>query len=127
MSKYEKMIALNRENSQRKVESAKDAIWNMLEEGDKISIPKLMEKTGLSRGFFYKNPEVRRELDKAREQQAGMPDLRRGVMDLALNKEILLLQERVMDLEQKIERLKKENRQLQKALDRKNMNLLQNL
>lgn len=109
------------------MESAKDAIWNMLEEGDKISIPKLMEKTGLSRGFFYKNLEVRRELDKAREQQAGMPDLRRGVMDLALNKEILLLQERVMDLEQKIERLKKENRQLQKALDRKNMNLLQNL
>lgn len=29
------------------------------EQGADFSVPRLMKMTGLSRGFFYKNPEVR--------------------------------------------------------------------
>ena len=71
MNKYDKMIELNREKSDEKIAAAKLAIRKMLEEGDRITIPQLMKMTGLSRGFFYKNPIVRAEINQALEQQAG--------------------------------------------------------
>ena len=58
MSKYDRMIALNRKSSEEKVDKAVKAIHKMLEDGEKVTIPKLMNRTGLSRGFFYKNPTV---------------------------------------------------------------------
>lgn len=127
MQKYEKMVMLNRESSNKKIDLAKNTIWKMLEEGEKITIPKLIEKTGLSRGFFYKNPEVRTELDKAQEEQAGMPDLRRGIFNMAMSAEIELLHKEITSLKKKNEELEKENRRLQRALDRKALNIIQQL
>lgn len=54
MSKYDKMIELNREKSDEKIAAAKLAIRKMLEEGDRISIPQLMKMTGLSEGSFIR-------------------------------------------------------------------------
>lgn len=42
------------------------------EEEEKVTIPKLMKKTGLPRGFFYKNPVAQKEMDRALDLQAGM-------------------------------------------------------
>lgn len=69
MSKYDKMIETNRERSVEKVAAVKAAIRKMAEDGERISVPRLMKMTGLSRGFFYKNPEVRSEIDRAMEQR----------------------------------------------------------
>ncbi len=55
MSKYDKMVALNAERSKEKMEMAKKTIWDMVDKEEKVTIPKLMQKTRLSRGFFYKN------------------------------------------------------------------------
>ena len=54
-----------------KLNRTRAAIREMLEEQKKITIPVLMKKTGLSRGFFYKNPVIRKELDQALEKQTG--------------------------------------------------------
>lgn len=70
MNKYEKMLALNRKASDEKIERARKAILQLMDEREPVTVLKLMEKTGLSRGFFYKNPMVRKELDRAFEQQA---------------------------------------------------------
>ncbi|HIT34694.1 MAG TPA: hypothetical protein IAC31_08755 [Candidatus Faecousia intestinigallinarum] len=121
MQKYEKMIALNKQASEQKIKLAKDTIWSMLDESEKITVPKLMAKTGLSRGFFYKNPEVRQELDRALEQQIGMPDPRRGILDMAMDSEILSMREQIHSLQMEIEELKKENQSLKKKLDRKKL------
>ena len=43
-----------------------------------------MKKTGLSRGFFYKNPTVRDTLNQAVEQQAGMIDPRREILNMEM-------------------------------------------
>jgi len=72
MNKYDKMLELNKRKSEEKVERAILAIRTMVLEKEKVSVPALMQKTGLSRGFFYKNPIVRSEIDAAMEQQAGM-------------------------------------------------------
>lgn len=127
MSKYEKMVACNRKSSADKIELAKKTIFEMLDEGEKITIPKLIAKTGLSRGFFYKNPTVRSVLDKALEQQVGMTDPRKNILDMAMNNEIVALHEKIRTLQKENSRLTAENEKLQRALNKKNMSLLRSL
>ena len=98
MNKYDRMIALNKQASEEKIEKARREIVRMVDDGEKISVQKLMQRTGLSRGFFYKNPAVRKEIDRALEQQAGMVDPRREVMDMAMNSELAMLHKQVEEL-----------------------------
>lgn len=127
MSKYDKMIALNKRTSDEKIERAVKEIYRMMDEGEKVTIPKLMKKTGLSRGFFYKNPIVRKEIDRALEQQTGMPDPRRNILNMAMDSEIELLRKQKEALAAEVERLKKENEMLKKSLAKKNIGLLKKL
>ena len=127
MSKYDRMIALNRQASDEKIERAKREIHRMVKEWEKVTIPKLMEKTGLSRGFFYKNPIVRKEVGLAQEQQTGLPDPRRNILDMAMNSELKLLQQKKEALEAENERPKKENEALKKSLAKKNVSMLKKL
>ena len=127
MSKYDKMIELNRERSVEKVAAAKAAIQKMKENGERISVPRLMKMTGLSRGFFYKNSEVRSEIDRAMEQQAGTADPRRSILDKAMDGRIELLQQQVAKLKQENEQLQKENQKLKKALSKQDKNIIRNL
>ena len=54
MNKYDKMIEENQKKSKEKIELAQRTIQDMISNKERISVPKLMKKTGLSRGFFYK-------------------------------------------------------------------------
>lgn len=127
MSKYEKMVACNKKSSLEKIDLAKKAIFEMLDDGDKITVPKLMAKTGLSRGFFYKNTVVRGVLNKALEQQVGMTDPRKSILDMAMGNEIESLHEKIRSLQEENRRLIEENEKLQKALKKKNASLLRSL
>ncbi len=124
MNKYDRMLAVNKQASEAKIEKARREIVRMVDDGEKVSIQKLMQRTGLSRGFFYKNPQVRKEIDRALEQQTGLADPRREVLDMAMNHELAMSQ-------QEMERLRKENEQLRqelevakKALVKKNVGVL---
>lgn len=126
MSKYDKMIEVNKERSDAKIESAKLAIRKLLEDGERISIPRLMKMTGLSRGFFYRNPTVRREIGMAIQQQAGTINPRRSILDKAMDSRIEFLQQ-LAKLKQENDTLKKGNQKLQKALNKRNLNVLKSL
>lgn len=127
MSKYDKMVALNAERSREKMEKAKKTIWEMVDQEDKVTIPKLMKKTGLSRGFFYKNHTIRGELDRAMECQVGMIDPRRSIINHAMDQQIQRLEKQIADQKRKIESLEKENARLKRAIDQKSVNFLKNL
>lgn len=127
MNKYDNMLAINREGSKEKITSAKIAIRELMEDGERVSVPKLMKLTGLSRGFFYKNAEVRRELDDAIQQQAGTINPRRKILDQAMDSRIEQLQNQLAQLQRENAELKKENAKLHKALSRKNLNLIKSL
>ena len=99
----------------------------MLDRNEKISIPRLIEKTGLSRGFFYKNPIIRNLLDEAAEKQIGLADPRKKVLNMVMDAEIITLRRKIRTLEQENQSLTEEVQKLRKALDRKNMNLLRSL
>lgn len=127
MSKYDKMVALNAERSKEKIEMAKKTIWDMVEKEEKVTIPKLMQKTGLSRGFFYKNHTIRGELDRALECQVGMVDPRRSIINHAMDQQIQRLQKTIAEQKQKIESLERENARLKRAIDQRSVNFLKNL
>jgi len=121
------MIVLNKQASEEKIEKARREIVRMVDDGEKVSIQKLMQRTGLSRGFFYKNPAVRKEIDRALEQQAGMVDPRREVMDMAMNNELAMLHKQVEELKAENERLRQELAATKKSLVKKNIGVLKKM
>ena len=117
MSKYDNMIERNRKVSEEKISRAKSAIREMIEDEEKVTIPKLMKKTGLSRGFFYKNATVRKEIDRALDLQAGMVDSKRKILDLAMENRIELLEKTIKELKKENMELKQQNEKQQKLLN----------
>ena len=124
MNKYDNMIEKNRKVSEEKIARAKSAIREMIEEEEKVTIPKLMKKTGLSRGFFYKNPVVRKEMDRALDLQAGMVDSKRRVLDMVMENRIEMLEQTITKLKKENAELKQQNEKQQKLLNKKNLSIL---
>ena len=127
MNKYDRMIEENQKKSKEKIDAAQQAIHEMLANKERISVPKLMKKTGLSRGFFYKNPTIRDAMNQAVEQQAGMIDPRREILNMAMEKQIELLNQKIAVLSRENGELKRKNERLQKALRKQDLNFIKNL
>ena len=127
MNKYDKMIEENQRKSKEKICLAQQTIHDMVANKERITVPKLMKKTGLSRGFFYKNPTIRDLMNQAIEEQAGMIDPRREILNMAMEKQIELLNQKVAALTRENGELKKKNEKQQKALKKHDLNFIKNL
>ena len=127
MNKYDKMIEENQRKSKEKICLAQQTIHDMVTNKERITVPKMMKKTGLSRGFFYKNPTVRDLMNQAVEEQAGMIDPRREILNMAMEKQIDLLNQKIAALTRENSELKKKNEKLQKALKKQDLNFIKNL
>ena len=127
MNKYDTMIACNKKTSEEKINRAVTEIRQMLAEEEKVTVPKLVKRTGLSRGFFYKNETVRKERDRALERQMGMITPKRYIGDIVMKNRINLLEQQIRELKREKEQVEQENERLRKALNKKDLNLLKNL
>lgn len=129
MEKFEKMVKQNQAESKEKIASAIAAIIEMEQAGERVQICELTKRTGLSRGFFYKNTAVRKELDRALELQRGMTftNPRKAVLDVAMEKQIALLTKQVEKQTKQIAELEAENKRLKKALNRKELAFIKQL
>ena len=127
MNKYDKMIEENQRKSKGKICLAQQTIHDMVANKERITVPKLMKKTGLSRGFFYKNPTIRDLMNQAIEEQAGMIDPRREILNMAMEKQIELLNQKIAALTRENSELKKKNEKLQKALKKQDLSFIKNL
>ena len=127
MNKYDKMLELNKRKKRRESGTCNPGNPDNGIGKRKVSVPALMQKTGLSRGFFYKNPIVRSEIDAAMEQQAGMVDPRRNIISQAMETEMYLLQQQIQKLKSENENLKKRIKKLKKALSKRELNLIKQL
>lgn len=99
MNKYDTMVTVNRQRSEEKIARARKAIRDLQMEQERITVPKLMKMTGLSRGFFYKNPIIRKEMDDAVQNQGGLIDPRRAIIDRAMEGRLELLEQQVRELQ----------------------------
>ena len=127
MNKYDTMIACNKKTSEEKINRAVTEIRQMLAEEEKVTVPKLVKRTGLSRGFFYKNETVRKEMDRALERQMGMINQKRYIGDIVMKNRINLLEQQIRELKREKEQVEQENERLRKALNKKDLNVLKNL
>ena len=66
-------------------------------------------------------------MDRALEQQVGLIDSKRYIGDIVMKNRIELLEQQVRELKREKEKAEKENIRLQKALNKKDLNLLKNL
>lgn len=133
--KYDKMIEITQAESQRKMEVAKKAISGMLDNMERITVAELVKRMGLSRGFFYKNQMVRRELDDAIHRQEAIfknqypvimdKELENTMVDLKL--ELLRAKTQNEELAKSNEQLRQQVEKLQKQLGRKEISLLKRL
>ncbi len=128
MRNIEKMLAVNKARSERKLSIAKQEIEKMLSRNVEVTVAELTKRTGLSRGFFYNNEEARNELSKARGLQLGKPLVRaKQVLQTALERKIMLLQKENEKLRKENEELKQECTKLRKALQKANLKFIKSL
>lgn len=129
MKKYDHMVELNRQSSKEKVLRAVAAIKYMEREVEKITVTELVQRTELSRAFFYKNEEVRTILDAAMKSQQGMRFVspRKVILDVAMDQELSLKDKKIKVLEEKVKNLSTQNEKLQKAVNRKELAFIKSL
>lgn len=129
MTKYDRMVATNRATSDAKIAKAKEEIAKMVSENVQVTVGELVKRTGLSRGFFYKNEEVNRALENARDLQDGkaLTKPQKVILDKAMDKQLQILQQQIEKLKSENSSLSKKNQDLQKALNKKDLNFIKNL
>ena len=129
MTKYDRMVATNKATSTAKIAKAKEEISKMVSENIQVTVGELVKRTGLSRGFFYKNEEVSRALENARDLQDGKALTRpqKVILDKAMDKQLQVLQQQIEKLKSENSSLSKKNQDLQKALNKKDLNFIKNL
>lgn len=120
MSKYDKMNETNRQESEKKVQLAIAEIRRTASEWNAISVSDFSGNTGLSKGFFYKNEQVKNILDEEKEKQdqGTLARIKREVRDNSLEKQVELYQREIKRLLDENENLKKENQKLLRALNK---------
>lgn len=128
--KYDKMIAVNKAESEQKIKKAIRAIDDMGARGLPISVTELVRWTGLSRGFFYKNPLIREELDNAIKNQGACYNPRQVIIDKAMNNTLMILKSEIRKVKAQNEELQLKNEELceqNKCLNKKVENLKKQL
>ena len=131
--KYDKMVECSLERSKQKVETAKREIQEMLESKEKITVAALIQKTGFSKGFFYRNEEMRRVVNEAMHQQSVTYNPKQIIIDMAMERTLVNAKTTIQELKLKIKKLEKENAEMQKKipstmdrlLEKKNLELLE--
>lgn len=120
MAKYDKMNEVNRQESRRKIQLAVEEIRRTASEGKSLSVAGLSQNTGLSRGFFYKNEEVKSVLNEEREKadQGKMAQIKKEVREKSLEKQVEIYQNELKRLLEENERLKKENLKMANKLEK---------
>ena len=129
MKNYEKMVKTNRIVSKEKTAQAIGMITEMLQQDEKIAIVDLVERTGLSRGFFYKNETVRKELENALDLQRGrtFQNPRKAILDKAMGKQIVILEKKNEKLKRRVDDLENENIRLKKLVQKKELAFIKKL
>ena len=121
--KYDKIVAITKEKSRQKAQVAKKEIQTMLENGERITVEELRERTGFTRSFFYRNPEVRKVLDNARSKQQMPCNSMQVIRAIEAEDEIINLKIQITKLKMEYEKLKS----LEQGLIEENEKLKQEL
>ena len=109
--KYDKILAINREQGKQNAEIIKNEIQKMLERKERVTVAALGRYTGFSNSFFYKNKEVKNAVKAAQLQQGECYNPKKAIFDM-------VLEEKITKLKIANTKLKKQNKELLDAYER---------
>ena len=103
--KYDKVVAMIRQQGNQNAEIVKNEIQKMLERKERVTVAALVRYTGFSNSFFYKNKQVKNAVKSAQLQQGECYNPKKAIFDM-------VLEEKVANLKISITKLKKQNKEL---------------
>lgn len=123
------MVEVNQEISRLKEEKAIRTMRLLYDNEEKITVNELVDKTGLSRGFFYKNATVNSELERLRAMQSNIDFTarRRIILDKVSKKRIVELEKENEELKKQIIILTERNNLLEKAAQKRKVDYFNEL
>ena len=126
MGKEDKMVERNKKVSREKAESVCKEIERMLADKERISPQELVRRTGVSRGFLYKNPVVSERMRQARIRQMDgqFIPVQKTILDSAMERTLELQKEQLRKKNEEVEVLQKECKKLREALGKKSLKSL---
>ena len=126
MGKADKMVERNKKVSRAKAESVCKEIERMLANKERISPQELVRRTGVSRGFLYKNPVVSERMRQARIRQMDgqFIPVQKTILDSAMERTLELQKEQLRKKNEEVEVLQKECKKLREALGKKSLKSL---
>ena len=126
MGKADKMVERNKKVSRAKAESVCKEIDRMLANKERISPQELVRRTGVSRGFLYKNPVVSERMRQARIRQMDgqFIPVQKTILDSAMERTLELQKEQLRKKNEEVEVLQKECKKLREALGKKSLKSL---
>ena len=129
MTKYDQMVEVNQERSRFKEETAIRAMRKLYDKQEQITVKTLVDKTGLSRAFFYKNETVNAELERLRAMQSNIDFTarRRIILDKVSKKRIVELEKENEELKKQIIILTERNNLLEKAAQKRKVDYFNEL
>ena len=129
MTKYDRMVEVNQERSRFKEETAIRAMRKLYDKQEQITVKTLVDKTGLSRAFFYKNETVNAELERLRAMQSNIDFTarRRIILDKVSKKRIAELEKENEELKKQIIILTERNNLLEKAAQKRKVDYFNEL
>lgn len=116
MKNYEKVVKHQKKIRKENEEKAITAINRLYDNKKSVTVKELVEMTGLSRSYFYKNENINEILRKILALQNGDSELpqKNVVFNLAVAKSNEVLERQVSMLKKKCEALENENREYRK-------------
>lgn len=129
MTKYDRMVEVNQERSRFKEETAIRMMRKLYDKQEQITVKTLVDKTGLSRAFFYKNEMVNSELERLRAMQSNIDFTarRRIILDKVSKKRIVELEKENEELKKQIIILTERNNLLEKAAQKRKVDYFNEL
>lgn len=80
----------------------------------KITVAALIQKTGFSKGFFYRNEEMRRVVNEAMHQQSVTYNPKQIIIDMAMERTLVNAKTTIQELKLKIKNWKKKMQSCEK-------------
>jgi hypothetical protein len=93
---------------------AEDAMQRLVKRGDPVTYRRVAETAGVSRSWLYRQPALRREIDRLRDTTANRP----GRLPAAERTSIDSLRQQLHTYREEITRLRNENQELRDQLAR---------
>ena len=124
--KYDKIVAISKEKSKKKVQVVKKQLHIMLENEEPITVRAIARATGFANSFFYQNEEVRNAWSEAKRKQYRPCNGIDMIKSIEAEDKIIDLNITIARLEMKIEKMElyqkeliAENNRLKEELEKR--------